>query len=87
MFVINGVWHQVGWKRHLYTINDSMTAALRRDYLKCLKSTSLNLKPGIAWQKAKSVWIVYGNESYHYYQPLGPLYISFTKNYTIADVY
>ncbi len=39
-------------KNDLSTMNDDMTAVLLRDFLKCLKSTCLNLKPGIAWQKA-----------------------------------
>ncbi len=52
MFLINGVKHQVGWKRHLYNMNDAIIAVLLRDFLKCLKSTYLSLKPEIAWQKA-----------------------------------
>ncbi len=47
-----GVWHRVEWKRHLQTMNDVINAVLLRYFLKCLKSTCLNLKPGIAWQKA-----------------------------------
>ncbi len=52
MFIINGVGHQVDWKWHLYTMNDAMTAVLLKYLLKYLKSTCLNVKPGIAWQKA-----------------------------------
>ncbi len=37
VFVIKGLWHQVGWKLHLYTMNDAMIAVLLRAIFKMSK--------------------------------------------------
>ncbi len=60
-------------------MNDVMTAVLLRDFLKCLKSTCLNVKPGIAWQKVYSLF-----ELSMSMNPLQP--ISIVYNFTLKPI-
>ncbi len=75
MFVINRVWHQVGWKWQLHTVNDTMMAGFL-----CLKSTLVNLKPGIAWQESLSVFKL--SMEISLLQP-----ISIAENFTLKPIY
>ena len=57
-------------------IKDVVTAILQSDFLKFLKSIALNLKPGMAWQKAFSLL-----EFSNVMRPLLPT--SMAKNFTL----